>query len=109
MDGPWTLIGKTAEINEWVNWHSCEKLSIVYSGPIVELIESCQTPRVGPQSRHSINRPITSVKPTWAHQVTVGIYHEWAHCVTSRNRSIHFSLFYPMLNLFSATHGDSQA
>ncbi len=29
--------------------------------------------------------------------------------VTSRNRSIHFSLFYPMSNLFSATHGDSQA
>src|SRR6266702_1126413 len=29
--------------------------------------------------------------------------------VTSRNRSINFSLFYPMLNLFSATHGDSQA
>ncbi len=31
------------------------------------------------------------------------------HTVTSRNRSINFSLFYPMLNLFSATHGDSQA
>ena len=34
-----------------------------------------------------------------------------AHCppVTSWNRSINFSLFYPMFNLFSATHGDSQA
>src|SRR6266702_3791478 len=63
MDGPWTLIGKTAEINEWVNWHSCEKLSTVYSGPMVELIESCRTHRVGLQSRHSINRPITSVDP----------------------------------------------
>src|SRR6266702_6148403 len=31
------------------------------------------------------------------------------HSVMSWNRSINFSLFYPMLNLFSATHGDSQA
>ncbi len=34
--------------------------------------------------------------------------HLWGG-VMSWNCSINFSLFYPMLNLFSATHGDSQA
>src|SRR6266702_4599551 len=42
---------------------SQEVLSIVYSGPMVELIKSCRTSRVGPRSRHSVNRLIISMDP----------------------------------------------
>src|SRR6266702_6438909 len=52
-----------------------------------------------PQSHAAILLLCCSVSPTLHHLVCL-----LCLLVTSRNRSIHFSLFYPMLNLFSATH-----
>src|SRR6266702_2468196 len=44
---PWTLIGKTTEINGWANGHCWELLLTVYSWPRIELTESYRPSSLG--------------------------------------------------------------
>src|SRR6266702_3846617 len=44
---PWTLIGKTTEINGWANGHCWELLLTVYSWPRIELTESYRPSLLG--------------------------------------------------------------